>query len=255
MAGDWIKMRTNLSTDPAVVRMASGLSLDRFGIVGRLHTIWSWANEHLTDGCDVPVDAEFLDSLVATPGFSAEMRRVGWLTGRDGCLSFPAFERHNGNSAKSRAMDSLRKKRVRTESEKCPDNNRTKRGLEKRREEKSIKRKTTSSKKFDPLAVEFPVELSGDDFRGSWQQWCQHRKERRSALTATTVNKQLAMLSAAGVADAIAMIEQSIEKGWTGLFEVKHEIRNNNGNATTAAQRAEQANADAFASLRFEDDD
>jgi hypothetical protein len=139
VAGDWIKMRINLPEDPDVVRIASGLKLDRFGIVGRLHKIWAWADEHSVDGQNVPVDADFLDSLVATPGFSQQLRHVGWLSGRDGSLNFPNFLRHNGESAKQRALDAARKKRTRTASGKmsgkCPDDNRTKLGPEERREE------------------------------------------------------------------------------------------------------------------------
>ena len=130
MAGDWIKMRTNLDTDPAVVRISSGLKTDRFSVVGRLHRIWSWANEHLTDGQDVPVDSAFLDSLVEAPGFADQLRSVGWLSGRDGSLSFPSFLKHNGSSAKQRALDSHRKKSMRDGSGKCPDDNRTKSGPE-----------------------------------------------------------------------------------------------------------------------------
>ena len=133
MAGDWIKMRTNLDRDPAVVRISSGLKTDRFAVVGRLHTIWAWANEHLVDGQDVPIDSAFLDALVECPGFAEQMRRVGWLSGRDGSLDFPGFERHNGASAKARAMDSERKKSVRKMSGLQPDENRTRE--EKRREE------------------------------------------------------------------------------------------------------------------------
>jgi hypothetical protein len=141
MAGDWIKMRTNLDTDPAVVRISSGLNLDRFAVVGRLHRIWSWANEHLTDGVDVPIDSAFLDTLVEFSGFADQLRHVGWLSGRDGSLCFPGFLRHNGASAKTRALDAERKrserKNVRKVSGKCPDSNRTESGPEKRREEKS----------------------------------------------------------------------------------------------------------------------
>jgi len=149
MAGDWIKMRTNLDTDPAVVRIASGLKTDRYSVVGRLHRIWSWANEHLTDGQDVPVDSEFLDALVETPGFSEQLRRVGWLSGRDGSLVFPSFERHNGASAKSRAMDSERKKSVRKMSGSQPDKFGTRE--EKRREEKSNTNKQTCEEIKSPL--------------------------------------------------------------------------------------------------------
>lgn len=150
MAGDWIKMRTNLDTDPAVVRISSGLKQDRFCVVGRLHKIWSWANEHLTDGLDVPIDSDFLDALVESPGFSDQLRRVGWLSGRDGNLCFPNFQRHNGASAKVRAQDASRKKAARKTSEKCPDGNRTESGPEKRREEKN--KKAASPK------IEFPCD-------------------------------------------------------------------------------------------------
>lgn len=138
MAGDWIKMRCNLDTDPAVVRIASGLEADRFSVVGRLHKIWAWANEHLTDGQDVPITTAFLDQLVDCSGFAEAMRSVGWLSGRDGNLCFPSFSRHNGASAKARALDADRKKSARKTSDKCPGDNRTETGPEKRREEKSI---------------------------------------------------------------------------------------------------------------------
>lgn len=164
MAGDWIKMRTNLDTDPAVVRIASGLKLDRYSIVGRLHKIWAWANEHLSDGQDVPVDAAFLDSLVGTDGFAAEMRNAGWLTGRDGSLCFPEFERHNGSSAKARAQDSARKKNVRKVSNKCPGDNRTETGLEKRRGEKSKKQQAAPAEKNHDAAADSVILSPFGDF-------------------------------------------------------------------------------------------
>lgn len=155
MAGDWIKMRTNLDTDPSVVRMASGLKTDRFAIVGRLHRIWAWANEHLTDGQNVPVDSAFLDKLVELSGFADAMRSVGWLSGRDGALCFPSFERHNGASAKARALDVERKRRVRQTSEKRPDTNRTESGPEKKREEKN---RNTRRREFVPPVLEEVVD-------------------------------------------------------------------------------------------------
>jgi hypothetical protein len=156
MAGDWIKMRTNLDRDPAVVRISSGLETDRFAVVGRLHTIWAWANEHLVDGQDVPIDSAFLDALVECPGFAEQMRRVGWLSGRDGSLDFPGFERHNGASAKARAMDAERKKSVRKMSGSQPDETRTRE--EKRREEP---RQYARAGGEPPNGVE-PGEADGD---------------------------------------------------------------------------------------------
>ena len=44
MAGDWIKMRVDLNEDPAVVGMAIALDTDEHSVVGRLHKLWSWAD-------------------------------------------------------------------------------------------------------------------------------------------------------------------------------------------------------------------
>jgi hypothetical protein len=169
MAGDWIKMRTNLDRDPAVVRISSGLKTDRFAVVGRLHTIWAWANEHLVDGQDVPIDSAFLDALVECPGFAEQMRRVGWLSGRDGSIDFPGFERHNGASAKARAMDSDRKKRVRKMSGSQPDENRTRE--EKRREEEGKQHARAAG-----AADETPTEA--DPEPGTHSSDCQHAAGR-----------------------------------------------------------------------------
>lgn len=50
MAGDWIKMRSDLSDDPAVFKIAGALNLDRFSVIGRLHAFWAWADKHAVDG-------------------------------------------------------------------------------------------------------------------------------------------------------------------------------------------------------------
>lgn len=140
MAGDWIKMRSNLHEDPDVVAIASltsGFCPDSvrvmsaqcpeiFLTVGRLHRIWAWANEHSTDGKKVQVPLSFLDGLAACPGFAQAMVDVHWLSTDGKTVSFLRFDRHNGQSAKARAMDSARKKSVRRTSgskpDKCPQN-------------------------------------------------------------------------------------------------------------------------------------
>lgn len=69
--------------------------------------------------------------------------------------------------------------------------------------------------------IAFPVELSSPDFAAAWNTWEKHRREIRKKLTSSTIQKQLKKLAELGEAHAIASIEQSIEKGWTGLFEVR----------------------------------
>lgn len=135
MAGDWIKMRSNIKDDPDVVLMAGNLSLDEYAIVGRLHSIWAWLDQHSTTGTNVRITSAYLDRLTACPGFADAMRSIDWLRGRDGDLEFPNFERHNGESAKRRASDTKRKQEnrtnVRAKADICPKES----GPEKRREE------------------------------------------------------------------------------------------------------------------------
>ncbi len=138
MAGDWIKMRSNICTDPDVVDIAERVSLDEFGVVGRLQALWAWADQHSCDGILPRATSAFVDRLTACPGFAEAMRQVGWLEGRDSALRLPNWDRHNGNSAKTRAMETRKKQRQR---DKCPDDrpapNGTPPGPEKRREEKN----------------------------------------------------------------------------------------------------------------------
>jgi len=208
MAGDWIKMRTNLDTDPAVVRISSRLKSDRFATVGRLHRIWAWANEHLTDGQDVPIDSVFLDQLVDCSGFAEAMRHVGWLTGRDGFLCFPSFERHNGASAKARALDADRKRESRKTSEKRPAQNRTQTGLEKRREEKSIKKEKNGC---DPIISAY---LENEEFRDLWEAFkAMVAQTHDYAVEAIQEQFQLSELERMPIDEAKDAIRFSISKG------------------------------------------
>lgn len=75
-------------------------------------------------------------------------------------------------------------------------------------------RKKAKAEKFDPLTAK-PSNVSAI----AWADWCQHRKEIRKTLTATTCAKQAKTL--ANHHDADAVINQSISNGWTGLFPEK----------------------------------
>jgi hypothetical protein len=61
-----------------------------------------------------------VDDLVALPGFYAAMVEVKWITETPQGIVITHFERHNGESAKQRAMDADRK-RVRRMSGNEPD--------------------------------------------------------------------------------------------------------------------------------------
>jgi hypothetical protein len=108
MAGDWIKMRVDLDSDPAVIRMARRLGVGETTIVGCLHNIWSWADKQTVDGCVDGIASTWLDRRVYLPDFAAAMIEVGWLEElpNGGGIRFPKFEKHNGETAKNRASKS-----------------------------------------------------------------------------------------------------------------------------------------------------
>ena len=113
MAGEWIKMRVDLASDPAVVRIRRATGLDGDAVVGKLHRLWAWADTHTADGCAHGLDADWVDELAGAPGFAAAMQAAGWLEiGTDG-VTFVNFDRHNGQPAKVRALRKTRMERFR----------------------------------------------------------------------------------------------------------------------------------------------
>lgn len=108
MAIDWIKMRCNLHDDPAVIGVAETLGFDEYAVVGRLHRLWSWADQQTRDGNAAGVTVSWIDRYLNTPGFAKALADRGWLVITDAGITIPKFERHNGKSGKQRALTSVR---------------------------------------------------------------------------------------------------------------------------------------------------
>jgi hypothetical protein len=104
MAGDWIKMRTDLQTDPRVVTLAAQLKRNRLETVGALHAFWSLADTHSVDGELPGYTPNALDEMIRIEGFTAALESVDWIEIRENSLVLPDFDKHNGQSAKRRAQ-------------------------------------------------------------------------------------------------------------------------------------------------------
>lgn len=121
MSGDWIKMRSDLSRDPAVFAIAEKLKLDRDTVVGKLHRFWAWADALTVDGVVDGATSQVVDAVVDAPGFASALESVKWLNGSPGGpIRIPLFERHNGASAKARALKNQRQARWRAGKEPPP---------------------------------------------------------------------------------------------------------------------------------------
>ncbi len=144
MAGDWIKVQTCTPDKPEVHQIAERLGIDPDAVTGKLIRIWCWADQQTADGNAASVTKSLLDRVSGVTGFADSLISVGWLEKTDAGFLFPNFDRHNGNSAKTRASVAKRvgKHRKTAESDslnmkrKCNAETVTTALPEKRREEK-----------------------------------------------------------------------------------------------------------------------
>ena len=137
MAGDWIKMRTDLWTDPRVVRLVGELpKSSRATIVGGLYRLWSLADTHSEDGNLAGYDLDILDREIGVRGFAEALVRIGWLSMIDGGVAIPRFLEHNGHSTKERAQSAVRQQEWRFRNAHVTDSSRSRNARGVTREEK-----------------------------------------------------------------------------------------------------------------------
>jgi len=212
MAGDWIKVRHDLPSDPAVIAIAAQIQASEDEVVGKLIRFWIWGDQQTRDGNAPGVTKTFLDRYLGVTGFADAMESVGWLLVESGGVNIPKFERHISQSAKSRALTARRAAKCKAQKGNGQSVTRALPREEKRREEKK-------DHGFDPLRVRLPVSLQSEAFAEAWADWVVHRREIRKKLTPTSVAKQLKALEAMGRERAIRAIEHTIEMGWVGIRE------------------------------------
>lgn len=137
MSGDWIKVELETPDKPEVQYMAGMLNLDPDMVFAKLFRVWVWFDKHTQDGHAHGVTYAFLDRVAHHPGFAEAMALSGWLRQDGHVLVLPNFDRHNGKTAKNRALANTRKQTQRTKSHAdVPDASRNERDINVTREEK-----------------------------------------------------------------------------------------------------------------------
>lgn len=108
MAGDWIKFETATPDKPEIWLIAESAGIDPDAVVGKLLRIWIWFDQH-TETANAPsVSKLTLDRLVGVSGFCNRVISAGWMHEKNGQISLPNFDRHNGKTAKNRALTAKR---------------------------------------------------------------------------------------------------------------------------------------------------
>ena len=109
MAGDWIKMRSNLWDDPRVSRLCDITNAKEAAIVGGLYWLWSSADQHSTNGLLSGLTAKAIDRKSGIKGFGDALISIGWVSESAEGVQVVRFDEHNGKSAKRRCAESVRK--------------------------------------------------------------------------------------------------------------------------------------------------
>jgi hypothetical protein len=148
MAGDWIKMRVNLVTNPKVMAIAeylaeqsefqdwstlsgfipgfgddekalrneryAALRVTRYVTVCALLRFWGYANEHCRDEFIEFMSIEDIDEIVQIPCFGSALATVGWVIPSEGGagINLPNFNEFNA-AAIDRTSSAERQKRYR----------------------------------------------------------------------------------------------------------------------------------------------
>ncbi len=110
---EWIKFEHTTPDKPEVSRIAEILDIDPDAVVGKLARIWVWADQQSLNGNAISVTKNHIDRVTHQEGFANALKKVGWLTSQNGVFGFPNFERHNGITAKKRALGKSRQSRHR----------------------------------------------------------------------------------------------------------------------------------------------
>lgn len=212
MSGEWIKVEISLPSKPEVIRIGRALGLSPDAVCGVLIRFWGWASANSVDGVVDGVETRDVDMVLSLPGFGDALHLVGWLQfdADKKRLTIPNFDRHNGESAKKRALKNGRQARWRASNvdavvDAGVDTPETKERLpEKRREE------------IKESAVALP-----DWFPPEWHEFEKHRREKKATLTPTAKRgciKKLILWQAKGH-DIVGILRNSIDNGYTGIFE------------------------------------
>jgi hypothetical protein len=222
----WIKIRTDLHEDTAVLRLSDIMSdkcptntghaadiqqTNATEIVGLLVRFWSWVDRQTADGTGINVSRRHIDALVGKDGFAEALCSVGWLDGDEGAFRIPNFQRHNGASAKARALEAEAKQLRRKMSDKCPTKKAKNVRPEKRREEKKCSPPTSENTNGVSLREE---HIDGAKLEAAIKGYCAAADKRFSfeAVKAAMRQIQAGSVSQAALCQKLAAIAKTASR-------------------------------------------
>ncbi len=169
MAGDWIKMRSNLWDDPRIARLCDLTESTEATCIGALYWLWASADQHSEDGIMHGLTIRSIDRKVNLLGFGDALIAVGWLADHPEGVRIVRFEEHNGKSAKRRCSEAVRKMsardadKLRTEVGQHEDGQRTESSNHAHLEKEKEKEKESKPRSRGATATRLPADWQPDE--------------------------------------------------------------------------------------------
>jgi len=220
MAGDWAKVELNTPDKPEIWLIADLLDIDPDAAFGKVFRVWAWFDEHTENGNAPSVTKRLLDRQVGVTGFCDAMLQARWMTEKDGVISLPSFDKHNGNTAKKRANTNKRVAQHRENKGKseCNAEGVTKSVTREEKRREDIKEKNKKEKRPTASPLNFNKWPSQPD-KQLLDDWLKQRKSKKASNTQRAIDaigKQITKASEMGfTVDEI--LELCLVRGWTGF--------------------------------------
>lgn len=239
MAGDWIKFETETPDKPEVWAIAESLGIDPDAVVGKLLRVWAWFDSQTEKGNAPSVTKSLLDRRVGVTGFVNAMISAGWMSESDGEISVTNFDRHNGQTAKNRALTAKRvaahkasngrgnaKGNASSVSSALPKE-------EKRREEKKNSHTHTPPKRKSGSQPIVPTELAE-----CWARWIEFRFATDGAAIPPVQAEAILMdLGRRGADKAARDIDFSIRKGARSIVDSDNDFEKQRASSRAPAKK------------------
>lgn len=154
MAGEWLKFESTLPEKAETLAITAAMGWDDPDLtVGKLMRLFRWFDQQTVDGNAPNVTTALLDRIIGVTGFVTAVAEVGWIVVDGKSISLHNFERHNGATAKSRALTAKRVANHRSNAEGNDEGNaptvttalaREEKSREEKREEKAPRKARVS---------------------------------------------------------------------------------------------------------------
>lgn len=217
----WVKVEYHTPEKPELHQAAAKLNRDIRVVFYHWFKLLVWADANVSeDGIAHGMTLSALSKVAGLDGLAECLCEVGWLTQRDQGVALSNWGRHNGSSAKSRALAQRRqaKKRHASVTQKSRAQRDASYLISSGSDSDSpIQEKTKRTTVFENL--NWTQEQRGNcALKQAWQDFVEHRRAKRAALTPKAADLVVRKLVVLSPERAVSALEAAIANGWTGVF-------------------------------------